>query len=198
MGSSVVLEPLDLVGRLGPDLSDKVVANLGAGRSDSPVSEQLRTMTCKRLINVERFDDYFATLATLTWATPSVINEHRDIVEWTWAVHASLKWLVRDIDIILLLDVLEHFKKQQALELLDAWRDIARERIVIWLPFGPCIQEALDGNEYQRHLSTWEPEDFQRFGTEVEFLPNFHTHVAPPANAGWVIEYLDRGVENEA
>jgi hypothetical protein len=85
-----------------------------------------------------------------------------------------------------MLDVLEHIKRPLALDVLEECKRVATKLILLFLPCNECPQGDLDENPYQRHLSTWQVEDFTAYGHKVEFFPEFHTHVKPPADAAWV------------
>lgn len=63
-------------------------------------------------------------------------------------------------DLIILGDVLEHFNKDRAFELLKNCRQKS-EYILINLPVGRNWKQCeLYGNEYERHLSSWSIKDF--------------------------------------
>jgi hypothetical protein len=177
------LEPFDLISRLGTDLEWKTIANLGAGKCDGLISGKFRQLRCAHLINVEAYMPYYVELRLAAWATQNVENIFGSIQKWV------LEQEDKSVDIVVLLDVLEHFPKEEALVLWQQFMRIARERIVVWLPFGPCAQDEYDGNPYQKHLSTWNPEDFEQPGYAVEHFPKFHLHINPPADAGWVTCY---------
>jgi hypothetical protein len=90
-------------------------------------------------------------------------------------------------DVVLLLDVVEHFDKVSGVSLINEAIYVANKRVVIWIPFGVCPQGPMEANPYQVHRSTWLPEDFAGKGTTVEVLPQFHKHFNPPVDAGWVV-----------
>ncbi|HLP36105.1 class I SAM-dependent methyltransferase [Lacibacter sp.] len=88
----------------------------------------------------------------------------------------------KSVDTIFLLDVIEHLDKNQGLELMKAFNEIARHQIVIFTPLGFVPQEhpdgkdawGLDGGKWQQHKSGWTPDDFDN---SWEFLvcKNFHS-----------------------
>lgn len=63
-------------------------------------------------------------------------------------------------DLIVFGDVLEHFEKTEAKQLLESSRKIS-EHVMINIPLGPnWPQDEAYGNPFEKHLSTWDAEDF--------------------------------------
>lgn len=175
----VVLEPLDLITRLHIlECENKVIVNLGAGKCESPISSQVLKIQCKQLVNVEVFTPYFNALNHLTYTSPH--TNHNTTIE---------AWLDSDplptADIVLMIDVLEHFLSPTAQDVLARVRALAQIGVLVWVPLGKCVQEPYDGNMYQKHLSTWNVEDFKS-ATDVEVFKGFHKHFEPPVDAAWV------------
>ena len=80
-------------------------------------------------------------------------------------------------DMIVLGDVLEHFEKEKALQLLDKCVARTKNHVIINIPLGDnWRQPAIYGNPYEKHLSQWQFEDFQSFACAHKF---FH-YVAGP------------------
>jgi hypothetical protein len=83
------------------------------------------------------------------------------------------------VDLVTLIDVLEHFDQAEALEVLRQVDVVARRRIVLFTPRGAFPQAGHDsfglgGEEFQRHRSAWEPPDLARLGYRVAVLEGFH------------------------
>lgn len=83
------------------------------------------------------------------------------------------------VDLVTLIDVLEHFDQAEALEVLRQVDVVARRRIVLFTPRGAFPQAGHDsfglgGEEFQRHRSAWEPRDLARLGYRVAVLEGFH------------------------
>lgn len=58
--------------------------------------------------------------------------------------------------------VVEHLKKDESEAMMDAFEKIATKKIIIGVPNGEYIrEEAVDGNDLQKHQSSWTPADFQ-------------------------------------
>jgi hypothetical protein len=94
---------------------------------------------------------------------------------------------VRDIlprlgnyDVLICGDMIEHLEKHAALEVISEMKRHASKAVVLVVPLGNCPQDALYGNEYEIHRSTWTADDFR--GTDVflkvsPFLPRVDTGV---------------------
>lgn len=70
-------------------------------------------------------------------------------------------------DAVLLLDLIEHLEKRDALRLLRTAERIARKRVVVFTPNGFLPQEPYDDNEHQRHRSGWSVEEMEQLGYRV-------------------------------
>lgn len=73
-------------------------------------------------------------------------------------------------DLVLIIDVLEHFNHADGLKLLTACRERA-ENIIISVPKNWCRQEAAFGNEYEVHKFHWKERHFAQF-EDAQFLYN--------------------------
>lgn len=73
----------------------------------------------------------------------------------------------KSFDAVIANDLIEHLTKQDGLELIRQMESVARKRVIIYTPNGFLKQGAIGGNEYQRHLSGWEPEEMRDYGYEV-------------------------------
>lgn len=69
----------------------------------------------------------------------------------------------KSFDCIILMDVIEHFEKEDFLKLLPKLEKISK-KIIIMTPNGFVPQEEYDGNEYQIHKSGWTVEDMSKLG----------------------------------
>ena len=83
------------------------------------------------------------------------------------------------VDLVTMIDVIEHFEKEDALDLLAQAEHVARRRVIVFTPRGPFPQAdhdafGLGGDELQRHRSTWDVEDFTSLGFRVAVLRSFH------------------------
>jgi hypothetical protein len=83
------------------------------------------------------------------------------------------------VDLVQMIDVIEHFDVKDADLLLDQAVQVAAQRVVLFTPRGEFPQENFDatdlgGEHFQRHRSTWEPEDLENRGFRVIVLSGFH------------------------
>lgn len=97
-------------------------------------------------------------------------------------LHADIRNIDRyfaekSVDIIWLLDVIEHLKKSEGLHLLDMMEKIASRQIIIFTPSGRVLQDEHSGNKYQRHLSYWTARDLTRRGYHCQVLKKYHRDV---------------------
>lgn len=73
-------------------------------------------------------------------------------------------------DLALMIDVLEHFSKEEGYRAVDGLLKRCR-LLLISVPAIPCEQSYLS-NDLEEHKSIWKPEDFRRFKVKrVEIIP---------------------------
>jgi hypothetical protein len=72
-------------------------------------------------------------------------------------------------DAVMLIDVLEHIKKNDAYKLLERMERWASKKVIISVPNGFMPQGDVygDGNEKQHHVSAWEASDLRQLGYRV-------------------------------
>jgi len=78
-----------------------------------------------------------------------------------YLTHSKHQW-----DVILICDVIEHFERAKALELLHLLRSRANT-VIVTTPNGHFPQGCVHGNEAERHLSEWVPRDFEVLGAST-------------------------------
>jgi hypothetical protein len=83
------------------------------------------------------------------------------------------------VDLVTLIDVIEHFAPEDARAVLAQAERTAARRVVLFTPRGEFPQDDFDafglgGEEFQRHRSTWEPETLAALGYRVAVLAGFH------------------------
>ena len=91
-----------------------------------------------------------------------------------------------------MIDVIEHFPKAEALQLLADAEMIAARRAVVtrpraWFPQAAADASGLGGEEFQVHLSGCEIDEFTRNGYRVAILRDFHG----PGNLSFVRAFGD-------
>ncbi|MDR3602253.1 MAG: class I SAM-dependent methyltransferase [Desulfosporosinus sp.] len=95
------------------------------------------------------------------------------------AERISELFLPNSLDSVTLIDVIEHFEKGIALDVLRQVENIAAKKVIVFTPRGFFQQIDVDhyglgGESYQRHRSGWEVEDFQNLGYNIVIFSKFH------------------------
>lgn len=148
------------------------VLDIGCGIQPQRYVRPATHICCEPFIQyVEHLQDKIAHEQDRSWV---VLNA-------TWA-EATRIFPARSVDTVMLVDVIEHLEKEEALGLLQATERIARRQVAIFTPLGFLPQEhtdgkdawGLDGAQWQEHKSGWQPEDFGE-GWEVFVTKVFHT-----------------------
>lgn len=70
-------------------------------------------------------------------------------------------------DVVVALDVVEHFERADGARLLHAVETVARRLVIVFTPNGFLPQPALEDNPWQVHRSGWRVEDFEARGYDV-------------------------------
>jgi SAM-dependent methyltransferase len=91
----------------------------------------------------------------------------------------------KSFDAVVALDVVEHLEKEDGLRLLERMEALARRRVVVFTPNGFLPQGAVGGNELQRHLSGWEPEELARLGFTVRGMSGWRPLRKEEALPAW-------------
>ncbi len=74
-------------------------------------------------------------------------------------------------DVILFIDILEHFPREQGFELLRKLLEHTNKALIVSTPIDPSPQADYMGNAYETHRSRWTPIDFARFEMDFSMLP---------------------------
>ena len=102
-------------------------------------------------------------------------------------------FLENSFDVVTMTDIVEHFKKKVAIQLIRDAETIARRQVLIFTPRGydPQTEDVLGmgGTKYQEHRSEWEQEEFTRLGYKTLLLEKFHKNKGIDA----IIAYKDMG-----
>ena len=69
----------------------------------------------------------------------------------------------KSFDCAIMIDVIEHIKKEDFINFLPKLEKIAK-KIIIITPNGFIEQDTYDSNTYQKHLSGWTVEEFKKMG----------------------------------
>ncbi len=70
-------------------------------------------------------------------------------------------------DAVIALEVLEHLPKGEGMNLLKKMERWAKKKVIISCPNGFVSQDGYDNNSFQKHLSSWTPEEFREKGYEI-------------------------------
>jgi len=86
--------------------------------------------------------------------------------------------IIKNYDVVIICDVVEHFQKEEGKRILDLCN-----KYIVTTPLFPAPQGAAFGNEYEKHISSWEPYDF--FNYKI-----INTNIAKesPILMGWKLE----------
>ncbi|AET66064.1 hypothetical protein Desor_0355 [Desulfosporosinus orientis DSM 765] len=95
------------------------------------------------------------------------------------AERLSELFLPRSLDCVTLIDVIEHFEKNVAWDVLRQAEEIAAKRVIVFTPRGFFQQLDIDhyglgGESFQRHRSGWEINDFRTRGYNILIFDKFH------------------------
>lgn len=74
-------------------------------------------------------------------------------------------------DVITLIDVLEHFEKEEGKLLVDELLKHCAKALIISTPLVPAPQEEYLGNSFEVHKSSWSREDFKAYSLHYEEVP---------------------------
>jgi hypothetical protein len=133
------------------------------------------------------------------------------VLNMTWS--EVIKAFPKDsVDTVILVDVIEHLEKKEALDLLKQTEFIARHQILIFTPLGFLPQShpdgrdawGLDGGAWQEHKSGWLPDDFDSTW-EIIATKVFHTidvhgrEFDTPHGAFWAVKtkHIDNSAGNK-
>ena len=153
---------LDTINEL---LSDsRTVLDVGCG-----VGETLGKLCCPIRIGVDAHRPYLENAKS---------GEQFLKINFT-AERLSELFLPKSLDSVTLIDVIEHFEKEVAWDVLRQVEEIATKRVIVFTPRGFFQQLDVDhyglgGESFQRHRSGWEVEDFQNHGYHIIIFSKFH------------------------
>lgn len=74
-------------------------------------------------------------------------------------------------DVILLIDVIEHFEKEEGYKLINELLKHTNKSLIISTPLYPGKQEEYNGNYYEKHKSRWHIMDFINFDYSYKCVP---------------------------
>jgi len=126
---------------------------------------------------------------------PYIVPEHPANQGIEWIIGDALVVLPiiadKSFELVLLIDVVEHFSKDDGLCVLQHADRIASKLILLWAPEGDHIQDEhhyrdnpyMPYQQYQDHLSSWYRKELQDLGYDVAVWDNYHTDMRLPEGA---------------
>jgi len=131
----------------------ETVLDLGCGRgSNSPLEGMALTYT----LGVDIFEPYLEECRQK--------KIHSDYIR---ADIRGIEFKDGSFDAVLMLEVLEHFTKEEGRRLLDKCSRWARRKVIISTPNGYLWQDGYDNNPFQEHKSGWSVEELRSLGFSV-------------------------------
>jgi SAM-dependent methyltransferase len=96
----------------------------------------------------------------------------------------------RSVDVVVALDVVEHFQKPEAVALLDAMERLAKRRVIVLTPNGFVPQEpgGTAHNPWMAHRCGWTVDDLRRRGYRVRGYSGWKGGAGP---GWWIRNNLD-------
>jgi SAM-dependent methyltransferase len=129
------------------------ILDLGCGRGfNSPLQGMVLTQT----LGVDIFQPYLEECRQK--------NIHSGYIQ---ADIREIEFKDSPFDAVLMLEVLEHFTKEEGRRLLDRCSSWARKKVIISTPNGYLWQDGYDNNPFQEHKSGWSVEELQHLGFSV-------------------------------
>jgi len=111
---------------------------------------------------VEAFEPYALTA--------ELSKTHDEIIR---AMIQDLEFPENAFDAVTLIDVIEHMPKDVGLQVIELAKKWASKKIIISSPNGFIKQEALDGNDLQKHLSGWPLSEMNALGFKTRGMAGF-------------------------
>jgi len=128
------------------------VLDLGCGRGD--VLAQAGVLSSSTVSGV---DGHEPSLAAAKKAGYSRVT-NSDVMSYLADQEAA------SVDVIIALDVIEHFIKATGFNLIGEATRVARHKVIFMTPNGFQYQAPAPDNPFQEHLSGWTPQEFRDLG----------------------------------
>lgn len=90
-----------------------------------------------------------------------------NLYDEVWEGDVTSRAEIGEFDIVLACEVLEHFERSRAEELLRRLEASTRRRIIVSTPNGSDLRAQMGENAAEAHLSAWNVADFRSRGYEV-------------------------------
>lgn len=76
-------------------------------------------------------------------------------------------------EVVIACEVLEHMPKQEGISFLYELERVTRGLLIITTPLGFMFQDAINDNQFEKHVSAWQPDDFKKRGYSVKVVDSF-------------------------
>lgn len=88
-----------------------------------------------------------------------IVADALDLIDKMW-----------EVDITIFYDVLEHFKREDAIRVLKYYTSISRMGLLVCVPLGDYPQGTCLGNSYEAHLDTWQAHELEALGGKPVYI----------------------------
>jgi hypothetical protein len=122
------------------------------------VSPTLRTLGVPRLVGLENYGPSVAEARRKCTHDEVIQGDVRKLSEF---------FKPGQFEAVVAMDVIEHLVKEDGFKLISAMEQLATKRVVFFTPSGFLKQGHTDADDYQVHLSGWEPDEMRRLGYHV-------------------------------
>lgn len=140
-------ENFHVIAKMLMDLQPKSVLDIGPGHGKYGLACREYLHDVQKVDALEIFPPYVTPRLKAIYDTVYVDN--------------ALDFDYPQYDVYLIIDVLEHWDKESGHKLLSHLTKLGK--VIISTPRAPGPQGAVNGNEWERHVSEWGGEDFERY-----------------------------------
>jgi len=162
-------------------LNSVIECGVGDGR-------KLKDIKCPVRIGIDAFPN---CLERVIKSDPHIIPICYDL-----SLGLDKLFMKNSVDAICFFDVIEHFEKDMALDILQQAEEIAKIAVVSFVPVGnhPQVKDdrGMGNDHYQTHRSTWNPQDMIDLGHLVVHHENFHNVPGKDSGAMFCVKYLSK------
>jgi len=148
-----------VLGFIPDNLGDRIVLDIGCGFGEWGFLLRTRKSGSPCIIGVDIWRPHLEKLCPL-----KVYNEHIQVEI------SHIPFRKKSIDISLACEILEHLPKSVGYDLIRELERVTSEIIIISTPLNWPQEKEMYGNPYEKHISTWSPEDFIRHGYETKII----------------------------
>lgn len=138
---------------------------------------------CRELLDIGKRrwsrDTWEVFLAGVEPTEEYITDVHREVYSLLimntvqFALDSSLN-MIDPFDLIIAGDVMEHMPKKEAEAVMEGLEQHCKGAIIYGLPIGLWPQEAINGNEYERHVDSWTVPEFSRHVDLIKLYPSHH------------------------